>query len=130
MSDAQPMALPSHEILARMASEDPAALEALRNSMVEELITRASDRIKPRLRGLQFRVDGIRRISRTPLGALIKIQAMMWDSFFRMNRELQVFSRISRPAPHLCGAPDRGAACPARTARILEFRPRMPSRSA
>lgn len=125
MSDSQPMALPSHEILAQLAGDDLQAFEDLRSTLIEELITRAPDRIKPRLRGLQFRVDGIRRISRTPLGALVKIQAMMWDSFFRMNRELQVFSRISRPAPQLCGAPGRGTACPARTARILEFRPRM-----
>ena len=111
------LTLPSHEVLAKLASDDPQAFEALRSELIENFISHAAPRNQPRLRGLQFRVDAIRRLSRSPLGALMKIQSLMWESFMRMNRELQnavslVRGRVRMDAPA------------GRSARVIQFQPR------
>lgn len=120
------MALPSHEILSQLALDDPRAFEALRSAMIENCIARAPQKIQCRLRQLQFRVDGIRRHSRTPLGALMKIQALMWDSYVQLNQELQeIVCQRQGGAPHPREKPYPGV-CPVRNARIIEFHTRVP----
>ncbi len=120
------VALPSHDILAQLALDDPDAFEEMRSAMIENCIARAPQKIQFRLRQLQFRVDGIRRRSRSPLGALMKIQALMWDSYFQLNEELQDVLRYGRGAQLPPRAKSNSAARPVRNARIIEFRPRMP----
>ena len=63
MSTRQAFDLPTHEELSRLASVDPAAFEALRREMIENLISSAPERSKSRLKGIQFRVDCVRRLS-------------------------------------------------------------------
>jgi len=120
------MELPSHEILSRLARDDPRAFEALRGAMIENCITRAPQEIQCRLRQLQFRVDGIRRRTRTPLGALLKIQALMWDSYFQMNQEMQSVLRHAKGAAHPPGEKTKPSARPLRNAHIIEFKTRVP----
>lgn len=64
-----------------LAMQDPDAFEQRRQDCITDLIERAPLPRQRRLRGLQFRIDMERRRARTPLGACIKISAMMWDSF-------------------------------------------------
>lgn len=101
---------PDHESLARLARDDPNAYEALRSRLVNELIDGAPEAMQRRLRGLQFRIDQLRRLARTPLGATVKIYSLMWGSFLTLNRELSGFHSYR---PH-----------PEQSARIIEFRPR------
>ena len=35
-------------------------------------------------------------LARTPLGALLKMQALMWESFLRMDEALQNFDALTR----------------------------------
>lgn len=91
------MTLPSHDALSRLARDDPQSFENLRLELIESCINGARETIQLRLRQLQFRIDGIRKRSRSPLGAAIKIQALMWDSFLRMDNELQAFGAQTRP---------------------------------
>lgn len=125
MSLHQPKTLPSQEELARLASENPEEFEALRSELIEDCISAAPEGFQPRLRGIQFRVDCIRRMSRNPLSALIKIQSMMWDSFLRMDRELQHYARYADGTASQSGQNRR----PAQSALILEFHPRLPMRT-
>lgn len=120
------VSLPSHEVLAQLALDDPRAFEDLRSAMIEACIARAPQKIQFRLRQLQFRIDGIRRRSRSPLGALMKIQALMWDSYFALNQELQDFVRHKHGAANRPGEKIETLACPPRNARIIEFPKRMP----
>ena len=120
-------ALPSHEALSQLACEDPQAFEALRDELVARYIRNAPERIQPRLYGIQFRVDAIRRLSRSPLGALVKIQAMMWSSFLRLDEELQDFARSAGYRARGCGKQPGLHRVPAGSARIIEFRPRLPA---
>lgn len=116
-------ALPSHKDLAQLARDDPQAFEALRAELIENTIRRAPERLQLRLRQLQFRIDGIRRLARTPLGALLKMQSLMWDSFLRMNDALQQFDALSRAA-----APrhDRSVSGSPHSAQVIDFRTRLP----
>lgn len=121
--------LPSQKELAQLARDDPHAFEALRKELIENAILRAPERFQLRLRQLQFRVDGIRRLARTPLGALIKMQSMMWDSFLRMDEALQQFDALSRVvARRHASREDRESRMsdPAHNAQIIDFRTRLP----
>jgi len=122
----QSKTLPSREVLAQLASDNPQAFEALRSELIENCISSASERIQPRLRGIQFRIDCIRRLSRTPLSALIKIQAMMWESFLRMDQELQKFARQPSGSQRLSSKKMDLNYRPAQNALIIEFQPRLP----
>ena len=126
MSAHQSKTLPSREVLAQLASENPQAFEALRSELIENCISSAPERIQPRLRGIQFRVDCIRRLSRTPLSALIKIQAMMWESFLRMDQELQKYARQPNGSQGLSSKRMDLNYRPAQSALIIEFQPRLP----
>ena len=81
--------------------------------------------MQARLRGLQFRIDGIRRLSRSPLGATVKLYDMMWASFLDMNDQLQGFARMTHPqhaGPALVEAVDSLG----QEAKIIAFRPYQP----
>jgi len=122
-SDTRNDALPSWQELAQLARDDPQAFEALRTELIETTILRAPERLQLRLRQLQFRIDGVRRLARTPLGALLKMQAMMWDSFLCLNEALQQLDTLSRASArryeqNLDGRP--------RDALVIDFRTRQP----
>jgi hypothetical protein len=65
---------------AQLAIADPEAFEARRSRLIEAFISSAPIERQPRLRGLQWRIDQIRRSARTPLASCIRISRMMWDS--------------------------------------------------
>lgn len=125
-----PMKLPSHDVLAQLARDDPQAFDALRQELIENRINRAPERLQHRLRVLQFRVDGIRRLAGSPLGATLKIQALMWNYFLKMNEKLQGLVRLTDTQPQLprvdVEAQPEAKPPPLRSARIIEFKPRRP----
>jgi hypothetical protein len=100
---------------ARLAREDPAQFELRRRETVEAAIAQAPQALQPRLRGLQFRIDLERTRAKTPLGATLRLHAMMWDEFQALrdalNRLAQIDLRAQRPA--------QGA-----SAQVIPFRPR------
>lgn len=123
MGNRPAMTLPCHEELSRLACNDPQAFEALRDELVANCIQSAPERLQQRLYGIQFRVDAIRRLSRSPLGALVKIQALMWRSFLDLDHELKTFSK--RPANPPPGGKRTGSnPPPGGGARVIAFQPR------
>lgn len=117
--------LPDHAFLSKLARDDPPAFEALRLQLIERGIAEAPEQLQARLRGLQFRIDAIRKLSRSPLGATVKLNAMMWESFFEMDRQLQAFVRLARSSeagPALLAEADEAP----KKAQVIEFRPRRP----
>jgi hypothetical protein len=72
---------PSFETLARLAHDDPRAFEALRRELVEDFISHAPARHERRLRGLQFRIDGVRSLARSDYGAALRVFNLMWERF-------------------------------------------------
>lgn len=97
MNSRSPATLPDHDALTRLARSDPHSFETLRLELIESCIDDAPEPIRLRLRQLQFRIDGIRRRSRSPLGATVKINSLMWNSLLEMNDELQKLRPGNRP---------------------------------
>lgn len=119
MGAQQPVELPSHEVLSQLAREDPQAYEALRLALIQGFIDSVPAGMKPRLRGIQFRVDCVRQLSRSALGSTVRVYKLMWESFLRLNESWHEAVQLppSHAEPHT--ARPGGA-------RILEFRPRPP----
>lgn len=80
--------LPDFDAMARMAREEPEALEALRLRMIEALIEEAGPERSRRMRGLQFQIDMARKRSQNPMAACIRISAMMQTSLLELQRAL------------------------------------------
>lgn len=66
---------------AELAQSDPERFEARRNRIINEAICRVPMDRQQTLRGLQWKVDRVRELKRTPLAACIAISDMMWDAF-------------------------------------------------
>lgn len=78
----------------RLASRNPEAFEARRARVLQAFINRYPLDQRQRLLGTQWRVDQVRRISRHPLGACVRISELMWKSFAGkqgLNEQLQRF---------------------------------------
>ena len=124
MNGHQPLELPSHEVLSLLARDDPLAYETLRREMIERFIDSAPERIKPRLNGIQFRVESVRQLSGSALGATVKLYQLMWESFHRLNHNWQdlVNSKAGEVNPHDSTLGTRYQRI--ESASVLEFRPR------
>lgn len=131
MSERLPVALPSHDELARLARDDPPAYEALRSELIESFIASAPERLKPRLMGIQFRIDHVRRLSRSPLGSTVRVYELMWKSFLTLNHNWQEFVQLEEAFLLGQDLTENDRCRPGRDAQILEFRagnPRNPLR--
>jgi hypothetical protein len=122
-----PLELPSHEVLAQLARDDPQAYEAYRRQIVESFIDSAPERLKSRLSGIQFRVDSVRQLSRaSALGATVRVYELMWKSFQHLNEVWQDFMPTENGRGNFCDS--RYSKAPAKKhmakqeARILAFR--------
>ena len=109
--------LAEFEHWAHLATENPDAFEARRSRVIEDFINSVPEERRPRLRGLQWRIDQIRRTSRTPLAACIRINRMMWDSVLGAGGLHEVLNRALQG-----GAPEPVRAQPQPGAQILPFR--------
>jgi hypothetical protein len=120
----RPLELPSHEQLSQLACDDPRAFEMLRRELVESFIDSAPSRLKSRLRGIQFRVDGVRRLSRSALGSTVGVYQLMWTSFLRLNCAWQEVVRLKEEGMVTHASMVALHQLPNGNARILEFKPR------
>ncbi len=77
--------LPSFEELMELALHEPAKLEELRQSWVEETISRAPELFQRRLRGLQFQIDMERERASNPVSACVRISKMMHDGLSNLQ---------------------------------------------
>ena len=125
MNRPPPAVLPDHDALCRLARSDPQSFEFLRLELIERCIDDAPETIRLSLRQLQFRIDGIRRRSCSPLGAVVKINALMWESFLGMNDELQAL-HTSKRAPGRRPSPSAQSRRATGGATLLKFRVRQP----
>jgi hypothetical protein len=82
----------------RLAREDPAEFERRRQATVEALITHAPPEHRKRLRALQSRIDLERRRAKTPLGAAVRLNSMMWERFGQLRGALQALAE-GEPVP-------------------------------
>ncbi len=69
-----------------LAQTDPDRFEAKRSRVINEAIRRVPPNRQQMLRGLQWRVDRVRELKRTPLAACIAITDMMWETFSDLHQ--------------------------------------------
>ena len=77
--------LPSFEWLRDLAEKDPEALERLRQQYIDDTINDAPEHMRHRLQGLQFQIDGQRRLAGSPMASCIAISKMMHDSLHQLK---------------------------------------------
>lgn len=110
--------LPNFDTLLKLAKSDPEQLETIRKHLACSTINAAPKYLRPRLRGLQFRIDAARQLAKSPMDACVEISEMMYSSFEEL--------RLALNAPLTEPVLDKR---PASTAEILPFQPRQNSSS-
>jgi hypothetical protein len=116
--------LPSHEVLSRLAINEPHEYEALRQKIINEFIDTSPEKIRSRLLGIQFRVDGMRTLSNSPLGLTVGVYRMMWDCFIDLNQSWQEFVDMKSECLNASSSTRYSESHPQKSAQVLEFRRR------
>jgi hypothetical protein len=81
---------------ALLADCDPQAFENLRRELIEQFIQEAPEERRQKLRCLQWRIDQERRLSKSPLGACIRLTRMMWDKVMAQGGLLDNLQQLSK----------------------------------
>lgn len=79
------------------AQQGDDAFESMRLAAIEELIASAPEQARSRLRGLQWRIDQERHLSKSPMGACIRISQMMWETFAGKDGLTDHLHELGRP---------------------------------
>lgn len=85
----------SFEQLAKIAQDDPAQFEKIREEIIQSEIERISNGVeekKNQMERIQFRVDMACRKVKSPLVRCEIVTKMMYEKFFHLNDLLQNFS--------------------------------------
>ncbi len=83
-----------------IAQQDADTFESMRLAAIEELIASAPEKDQKRLRCLQWRIDQERRLSKSPMGACIRISRMMWETLIGkegLTAHLQSLTEPGKP---------------------------------
>jgi Protein of unknown function (DUF3135) len=83
------------EELLCLAKKNPEKFELRRHEYIESFLTRLPANKQQRMRGLQWRIDQMRQLTHSPMGACLNMMNMMWDSLHNLNEQQQALS----PAP-------------------------------
>lgn len=100
----------------QLAINDPQAFEKARLEAIESCLADIPADRHQRLRGLQWKIDTLRKQSKTPLSACIKIYNMMWDKVAGEHGMIDSISALGEPKAHQA---------PAKKAEVLSFTPRL-----
>ena len=68
-----------------LAKKNPDEFEKKRREHIEIFIKGVPENKQRRLKGLQWRIDQTRKLSKTPMASCIEIYNMMWDSVIRLK---------------------------------------------
>lgn len=110
-----------------LAKDNPKEFEYRRNILLDEVIQR-NPNVKW-AKAFQSRIDMERRKAKTPLACCLRLYSLMWDSFHKLDKQLQAFL-YTRSCLHELGLSSEnknhqlGGAKPRVTAKILQFRKR------
>lgn len=82
-----PSTYPDFDEMMVLAKEDPDAFEVERQRHIESFLAAIPEEKRDRLTGLQWKVDQVRNLARTPMAACIEISNMMRESLNKLNHE-------------------------------------------
>ncbi len=75
----------------KLATENPDHFEKMRQYLVSKLIDSAPKVHTRKLRGLQWKIDTIRKNKPNAMSACIAINQLMWKSLHELNRKQEEF---------------------------------------
>ncbi len=104
-----------------LASTDPEAFEQHRKQVINNFIQDLPEEKQQRMRCLQWRVDSVRRLAKTPLAACIEISNMMWDSIKGKNGLLEALHGLTDGYTGETITRQKAARAADRQANVLEF---------
>jgi hypothetical protein len=116
-----PTKLPSFEVMAQLAKNDPQAFEVMRKRLTQDAISRVRDDVRRRrLQGLQFQIDMERRKSANPMAGCIRISQMMSESLLKLHEALNGLPKgLPNGAPNSLGNTEKKSSVTG--AQILNF---------
>jgi Protein of unknown function (DUF3135) len=83
---------------AQLYKSDPAEFERRRKEVISEAIAAAPAAQQLKLHQLQWKLDAI-HTTNTPIGAMLKMQSLMWESFLNMADQMNALSHALTPPP-------------------------------
>lgn len=98
-----------------LAETDPEAFETQRKAMLEAIIERVPHSRQQRLRCLQWRIESVCAVSKSPMSASLQISNMMWES---LRRQQHLLSLLSQKDPQFSIA----AVFPSRVDNVVPLR--------
>lgn len=102
-----------------LAKTDPAAFDARRKQVIDDLIAHAPEHLRQRLKSFQWRIDMERARCENPMQACIKLSNMMWELVYGDRGFLWSLRQFAEPQ----AVPAAGGGT---TAQILPLRPSRP----
>lgn len=100
------------EAWAELAATDVEAFERARETAIRRIIDDSPMAMRQRLKGLQWRIDQVRRQSGSPVGACVRLSQMMWETLLGTDGLIGHIERLTDPGH----APERPSAA------VLPFR--------
>ena len=88
-----------------IARQEPEKFELMRQQLISDLIAQAPAHLKPRMTGLQWQVDQIRKQASNPMAACLQISQKMWANVLGENGLLQVLQEPKKILSTLENAP-------------------------
>ena len=73
------------DLWSKMAQEEPEKFELMRQQLIDDLIAQAPEHFKPRMIGLQWQVDQLRKQASNPMAACLRISQKMWNNVVGEN---------------------------------------------
>ncbi|MGR9105620.1 MAG: DUF3135 domain-containing protein [Gammaproteobacteria bacterium] len=98
----------------KLAEDDPESFEHLREHMIRELINSSPAILRPRLRGLQWRIDMEIRLSKNAVDRCIRINRMMMNSVYANGGLIETLRNLVAPEVGQAPALARGLVIPFR----------------
>lgn len=73
------------DVWTRISQEEPEKFESMRQQLIDDLIAQAPAHFKPRMIGLQWQVDQVRKQASNPMAACLQISQKMWNNVLGEN---------------------------------------------
>lgn len=73
------------DLWSKMAQEEPEKFELMRQQLIDDLIAQAPEHLKPRMIGLQWQVDQVRKQASNPMDTCLQISQKMWNNVLGEN---------------------------------------------
>lgn len=76
------------DLVMKLYKEDPEKLEEIQKNIVQKFIESAPEENQKKLKGLQFKIDAQRSLSKNPMQSYIKLSQLFWTEGFQKFQDV------------------------------------------